>query len=115
MWPSTMIRTTRWHQGTGYYQLPQVTAEFVTASLSVKNPRFYINADGLSEDAALRIVLLDHLERPIPGYATRVTQSGFQTPIEWGKAGRLPDRVRLHVIFEGPKRAGIRLSAIYVK
>ncbi len=103
------------NEGPGDYQLPQVTAELVTASLSVKNPRFYINADGLREDAALRIVLLDHLERPIPGYATCVTQSGFQTPIEWGNSGRLPDRVRLHVIFEGPKRAGIRLSAIYVK
>jgi hypothetical protein len=103
------------NEGPGDYQLPQVTAELVTTSLSVKNPRFYINADGLSEDAALRIELLDHLERPIPGYETRVTQSGFQMPIQWGKPGRFPDRVRLHVIFEGPKRADIRLSAIYVK
>ena len=31
----------------------------------------------------LHIRLLDHLERPIPGYSARVTQSGFQTPIEW--------------------------------
>jgi hypothetical protein len=103
------------NEGPGDYQLSQVTAELVTTSLSVKNPRFYINADGLSEDAALRIELLDHLERTIPGYETRVTQGGFQTPIEWEKPGRLPDRVRLHVIFEGSKRADIRLSAIYVK
>ena len=94
--------------------MPKVTAELVTTSVAVKNPRFFVNADGLSENSALRIRLLDHLERPIPGCEARVTQSGFQTPVEWKKPDKLPERVRLHVVFEGDNRSKIRLSAIYL-
>lgn len=108
-------------KGPGDYQLPTITSEFVTASLPVKNSRFFVNADGLGPEAALRIELLDHLERPIPAYAGKnaaiVRQSGFQTPVEWtGKTslGDLPDRIRLHVIFAGPKNNTIRFSAIYL-
>ncbi len=103
------------NEGPGDYQLPQVTAELVTASMPVKNPRFFINADGLGAEAALRIELLDHLERPIPRRRAVVRQNGFQTPVEWTEESKLPERVRLHVVFEGVRRADIRLSAIYVK
>lgn len=102
-------------EGPGDYQLPKVVAEFVTAPVSVKNPRFFVNADGLSEEAVLRVELLDHLEHPIQGCTASVSQSGFQTPIEWKAAGALPGRVRLRVIFEGKQRTNIRLSAIYVR
>ena len=103
------------NEGPGDYQLPQVTAELVTASMPVKNPRFFINADGLGAEAALRIELIDHLERPVPGRRAVVRQNGFQTPVEWTEESKLPERVRLHVVFEGVRRADIRLSAIYVK
>jgi hypothetical protein len=103
------------NEGPGDYQLPQVTAELDTASMPVKNPRFFINADGLGAEAALRIELLDHLERPIPGRRAVVRQNGFQTPVEWTEESKLPERVRLQVVFEGVRRADIRLSAIYVK
>jgi hypothetical protein len=112
-------------QGDGDYELPYVTSEFVTASIPVTNDRashFHVNADGLGAEAALRIELLDHLERPIAGYAGKdaavVRESGFQTPIAWSGKSEikgLPDRVKLHVVFEGKKRTGIRFSAIYVK
>jgi hypothetical protein len=101
-------------EGPGDYQLPQVTAELVTKSVEVKQPRFFVNAEGLGENAALRVRLLDHLERPVPGGEARVTRSGFQTPIVWKIPGKLPDRVRLYVVFEGAKRADIRLSALYL-
>lgn len=101
-------------EGPGDYQLPKVKAELITTTLSKANPRFFINAEGLSEEAQLHIKLLDHLERSIPGYSARVAQNGFLTPIEWEKPDQLPDRVRLHVAFEGLKRADIRLSAIYL-
>jgi hypothetical protein len=103
------------NEGPGDYQLPQVTAELVTASMPVKTPRFFINAEGLGAEAALRIELLDHLERPIPGRRAVVRQNGFQTPVEWTDESKLPERVRLHIVFEGVRRADIRLSAIYVK
>ena len=100
-------------KGPGDYQLPEVTAELVTTSFSTAAPRFFINADGLGPDAALRIELLDHQERPISSGSTIVRQSGFQTPVELPIDGQLPERVRLRIVFEGPKRTDIRLSAIY--
>ncbi len=102
-------------EGPGDYQLPQVTAELVTASIAVTKPRFFINADGLGADAALRIELLDHHERPISGRTAIVRQSGFQTPIQWAEDSKLPERVRLHVIFEGARRTDIRLNVIYIQ
>lgn len=105
-------------EGLGDYQMPQTTAEFVTASLSIKNPRLFVNADGLSSHAVLRLELLDHLERPVPGYcgenAVSVRNSGFQTPVEWKFIAPLPERVRVRGVFEGNQRAAIRLSAIYI-
>ena len=109
-------------KGPGDYQLPEITSELVTSSIPVKKPRFFVNADGLSDEAVLRIELLDHLERPLPSCsgdgAAIVHQSGFQTPIEWKNKSavrELPERVRLHVIFEGKKNTSIRLSAIYIQ
>lgn len=106
-------------EGPGDYQLPKVTTEFVTASVAVKTPRFFINAAGLSADAPLRLELLNHLDQPLPGYsgdhAARVTSSGFQVPVTWKSSSPLPDRVRLRGVFEGKERTTIRLSAIYIQ
>ena len=102
-------------EGPGDYQLPKVTSEFVTAPISVKSPRFFINADGLGDEAMLRVELLDHLEHPIPGHSAVLQQSDFQAPIDWKSSNDLPERVRLRVVFEGKRRTEIRLSAIYVR
>jgi hypothetical protein len=106
-------------EGPGDYQLPKITAEFVTTSVPVKQPLFFVNAHGLGEEAALRIELLDHLERPIPAFsgqnAAIVRQSGFQTPIVWKVTGSLTERIRLRVVFEGKRRTDIRFSALYMK
>lgn len=105
-------------EGSGDYQLPQVTAEFVTNSFHMQKPRIYVNADGLSADAMLRLELLDHQERPLPGYsgddAACMTKSGFQNPVSWRTTKALPERVRIRGVFEGEKRSAIRLSAIYL-
>lgn len=102
-------------EGPGDYQLPVVIAEFITASFNVAKPKFYINAHGLGEDAQLRISLLDHLERPIPGAVAVVKASGFQTPVRFPPGISLPERVRLGVVFEGVKRTDIRFAALYVR
>lgn len=106
-------------KGPGDYQLPEITSEFVTASITVeegKSPLVFVNADGLGPEAVLRIELLDHSERPIPGCSARVEKSGFQIPVIWevAVAEELPERVKLRVVFEGPKRTAIRFSALYV-
>ena len=112
-------------RGRGEYQLPEIVGEFITAPLVVgaEAPRrFHLNADGLGANAALKIELLGHDLRPLPGYsgndAARVRQSGFQTPVSWkGKTdiAGLPDRVRVRVTFEGSRRADIRFSALYLQ
>jgi len=103
------------NEGPADYQLPKVTAELVTHSFPVSKPRFFVNADGLGEEAALRVELLDHLERPVPGYSAVVRQNGFQTPVDFKSEAKLPESVRLRIVFEGSKRTDIRLSAIYVR
>jgi len=104
-------------EGPGDYQLPQITAELVTAPVAATRPDFFLNAEGLGPEAALRVELLDDQERPLPGYAGAqaavVRTSGFQTPVVWPGNADLPGRVRLRVVFEGERRADIRLSAIY--
>lgn len=102
-------------EGPGDYQLPRVTSEFVTGDIAVdKAARFFLNADGLGTDAALKIELLDHLERPL-GVSATMRESGFQTPIAWSGTRELPERIRVRVVFEGAKRTGIRFHAIYLQ
>lgn len=111
-------------KGSGDYQLPEIVSEFVTSDVSIKEgkpPRFYVNADGLGPDAALRIELLDHLEKPISGHsgkhAAEVRQNGFQTPIIWtshSATAEWPQRIRLRVVFEGKRNTDIRFNALYV-
>ena len=112
-------------QGPGDYQIPHVICEFVTSPIAIKKgatPKFYVNAEGLGPEAALRVELLDHVEKPIAGFsgndAAVVRESGFQTPVAWNgvtEVKGLPERVKMHVVFEGKKRTEIRFSAMYVR
>ena len=111
-------------EGPGDYQLPHVTSEFITKPIDIKSgsaPRFHINADGLGAEASLKIELLDAQERPLPGYSGKdaaiITRSGFQTPVLWNgnaEASDLPERVCIHVVFEGNRNTDIRFSALYL-
>ncbi|MEQ9406173.1 MAG: hypothetical protein RIK87_00545 [Fuerstiella sp.] len=111
-------------EGAGDYQMTQTVSSFLTTSLSLTNPaekRLFVNVDGLSDQAALKIELLDHRLRPLPSYAgdnaAIVRTNGFQTQVLWDGGDRLvnlPDRVRIRVTFEGRRRSDIRFSALYV-
>ena len=112
-------------RGPGDYQLPFITSEFITAAMPVKagTPQLlFVNADGLGADAALKIELLTDKETPLPGYSGKdaaiIRQSGFQIPVVWrGKsdARDLPERIRIHVTFEGKRNTEIRFSALYLR
>ncbi len=111
--------------GMGEYQVPDLAGSFVTANVLLKSKAaqsFYMNAEGLGADAALKVELLTAELQPIPGFsgadAAIVRENGFQTPISWkGKTqvAGLPDRFRIRVTYEGKKQADIRFSALYVK
>lgn len=106
-------------EGPGDYQMPKVTAELVTAAVSRPNTGFYVNVDGLSKEAVLRVEVLDALERPLEAFsgqnAALVTKSGFQMPVVFASKEALPEKARLRMVFEGAKRSEIRLSAIYAR
>lgn len=112
-------------KGPGDYQLPEITSEFVTAPVPLKEAsawQFYANADRLGPEARLKIELLDAQTHPLPGYsgkeAATVETSGFQTPVSWGGKTRLeslPERIRLKVTYRGKQASQIRFSALYAQ
>ncbi len=106
-------------EGPGDYQLPQATAELITAAFPLKRPEIYLNVDGLGAEASLRVELLDELEIPLQAFsgskAAQVSQSGFQVPVKWPAEAALPERARLRLVFEGKRRQDIKLSAIYLR
>ncbi len=83
--------------------------------------RLAINAEGLEENARLRIELLDYKFRPMARYsgenAAKVKQSGLRQTVLWpdGKA-RVPLREpwRVRARFEGKAAREIRFYALYV-
>ena len=98
-------------------------SEFITNDVAAKEARrLFINADGLSADALLKVELLAHDETPLKGYAGAdaaiVRTSGFQVPVTW-KTGAamqsLPERFKIKVTFDGSQKQAIRFSALYLQ
>lgn len=52
--------------------------------------------------------------RPV-GEFVIIAKNGFQIPVPLNKSTELPETIRLRVTFEGEKRSGIKLSAIYLR
>ncbi|APZ92411.1 hypothetical protein [Fuerstiella marisgermanici] len=111
-------------KGTGDYQMEETVSSFLTSSVDIEpGPhQMFMNAEGLGDDANLKVELLDHLLKPLPNYsgqnAARVNASGFQTPVTWSgrsELKQLPKRVRVRVTFEGTKKTDIRFSAMYLR
>ena len=106
-------------EGPGDYQMPKVRAELVTAAVSRPKTGFFVNVDGLSKEAVLRVEVLDALERPLEAFsgknAALVKQHGFQVPVTFAGKAEMPEKVRLRFVFEGAKRSAIRMSAVYVR
>jgi len=111
-------------EGPGNYQMPKTVSEFMTSAFELPEAprhRFYLNADGLGEEATLKVELLHRNTIPIPEYsgsnAAIVRASGFQTPVSWNghhDIHDLPDSVRLRVTFEGERNTSIRFNAVYL-
>ncbi|MCA9053079.1 MAG: hypothetical protein KDA75_04545 [Planctomycetaceae bacterium] len=112
-------------QGTGNYQLEHPVCELMTSSLSLSKEtpwKLSANVSGLGPAAVLKVELLGHDLRPLPGYsgteAARVASDGYETPVEWNGRGvpvDRPDRLRIRVTLEGEQRTDIRLYALYLR
>jgi hypothetical protein len=101
---------------------PGQPASFVTCPVQVKGQgRLWINADGLSPDARLRVELLDELENPLPGYsgdnAGTLQQSGLRAKVSWKTNEQIPDLqipFKIKVSFEGERAGSIKFYSLYV-
>ncbi len=100
---------------------PEVPAALVTCPIQADgSARIWVNADGLSERAWLRVELLDERERPLSGYSgddsASVRQSGLRESVSWKSRPMSQDfsgAVKIRVNFEGKSEA-IKLYALYV-
>ncbi len=100
---------------------PEAPAALITSPIQADgSARIWVNAEGLSERAWLRVELLDERERPLAGYSgndsASVRQSGLREPVSWKAKNtiqELSSTVKIRVSFEG-EREGIKLYALYV-
>ena len=111
--------------GDGAYQMPETESGFLTSTIDLPREasrRFYLNADGLSETAMLKIELLNSDTAPIQEYsgdnAAIVTESGYQSAVVWNGSAvlkDLPERMRMRVTFVGRDKTDARFNALYVR
>jgi hypothetical protein len=98
--------------GLGYLSRKQDDddAEFITSTFTAG--RLSVNVDGITPEAPLTVDLLDHLDRPIAGYAATITRNGTQQPLVWPKA--LPAAQKLALRAKFPINSTARVYAIYL-
>lgn len=112
-------------EGRGDYQMPKTVSSFMTGSIELKGDaprRFFVNAEGLGENANLKVELLAHNTVPLTKHSEKnaaiVRTGGFQTPVTWDgdrDVRDLPERVRVRVTFEGRNKSNIRFNALYIR
>lgn len=71
-----------------------------------------LNVDGVTAETPLQLQLLDHLDRPLDGYTTKVQTNGVRVPVAWPKPLPAAKRVALRVQF--PEQSAAKLFAIYL-
>lgn len=100
-----------------------VPAQFTSAAIPNTGPRtLFLNAAGLSPNAALRVEIIDKSGRPVAGYtdadAAVVTESGLRVPVSWRGGAKIDcanEAWRIRVGFSGPGASGIKFYAAYVE
>ena len=90
--------------------------------LGGKPTRVFLNADGLSAEAQLRVELLDLQLRPIDGYSgdacVSLCESGLRQDVTWRNSDRLSgltDPIRLRVTWEGRQWDAAYFYAAYLE
>lgn len=94
-------------------------AHFITAAIEAgKRTRLFINVDEVGANAPIHIELLDHLDRPIPGYsgaeAAMVTSNGVQIQVNWSGKSYLPASKKLAVKVKFPVGSKAKVYALYL-
>ncbi|WP_417388761.1 hypothetical protein [Gimesia sp.] len=107
--------------GFGYLsrKIADNTAHFVTAPFEIEGDlKLFVNVEGVTAEASLKVELLDEFDKPLPGYsgneAARITQAGTRTPIVWSGNRPLPAGKKLAVRVTFPVASEARFYALYV-
>ena len=103
--------------GFGYLSRKDETndAQFATGTFTAgQGGKVLINADGITPDAPLTVELLDHLDRPVPGYMATITANGTHQQIAWPQNPALPVGRQLAIKVKFPANSNARVFALYV-
>ena len=113
-----------WREHVGDMVPEKTDPHFITCPIRLngKATRAFLNADGLSAEAQLRVEVLDLQFKPIDGLSgascVPVTKPGLRQEIGWKNEDRLHDLanpVRLKVTWEGPRPDDVHLYAAYLE
>jgi hypothetical protein len=106
--------------GFGYLSVKREGEAFLT-TIPMSSPRgltnVKLNADGLGNDAVLRVELLDAKGKLVPGFTGKVSQSGLAEPVRWAQtnAAAKAGSYRLRLYFEGNRKEQIKFYAAYLE
>jgi hypothetical protein len=85
-------------------------AQFTTSTFTAKEVS--VNLDGVSAETPVKVQLIDHLDRPMPGYEATLTQSGLHQRIAWPKPIPAGEQVAVRIHF--PEHSTAKVYAIYL-
>ena len=84
-------------------------AHFVTNTFTAGTVS--LNVEGITAESPLTVQLLDHLDQPISGYTSTITQNGLHQTIVWPKPLPAGQKVALRVDY--PAESSARVFAVY--
>jgi hypothetical protein len=128
----TGVRVAAWvRDRLGYFTAARKTHGFGAAydphcvscpiKLNRQDSRIFINADGLGEHSQIKVQLLDHQFRPLPGYSGEdcipIAESGLRQVVVWRNGKQLEQfsyPIRIRVDWEGIRPEDAQLYTVYV-
>ncbi|MBL9117429.1 MAG: hypothetical protein JNJ83_20650 [Verrucomicrobiaceae bacterium] len=86
-------------------------AHFITEPFNAKE--IALNVDGVSSESPLNVQLLDHLDRPLDGYTSQVTDNGVHVTLKWPR--KLPPDQKLALRVQYPVGSKAKVYAVYLR
>ena len=92
-------------------KVPENDGHFVTSTFTAE--KISLNVDGITPEAPLKAQLLDHLDRPVPGFEAQITENGLHQEIHWPQP--LPRGKKLALRVDFPANSQAQIFAIYLE
>jgi hypothetical protein len=92
-------------------KVPENDGHFVTSTFTAQ--KISLNVEGITPDAALKVQLLDHLDRPVPGFEAQITENGLHQEIRWPQP--LPRGKKLALRVDFPANSQAQIFAVYLE